>query len=1197
MIEFGLGRRDVLRSGLFGTVAAASGLIGTAAGATGNESVGGAGMDVTLIPADGDFGFNYPYYLYAPAVDDAFNRPLLVEPNNTGTATDDFDVHRESAERLIEYGTPRRIGDELRVPVLVPVFPRPSSDPVSWRHYVHALDTETMQIDSGDLERVDEQLLRMVQHAKELLSVQSYPVAEDIIMNGFSASGTFVNRFTALHPDRVRSVTAGGINGTAILPLEEAEGQTLNYHIGIADLESLTGEAFDRDQWQAVDQLVYMGGDDENDTIPYDDAWNPTQRDIALEVYGEHMQNDRMPYCKSVYEDSGATGRVEVYPNIGHRPVTEELIAFHRKHVVPHFVSFAEPPAIGKETVTVLARAQDDQEYGLRVFSDERGELTDSTHGFDPAVDDRVHVELATPLADDEMVIVELFEAGRTNRNAALTSESAAVHGRVEFVETPAAGDETVRITYDLSSGYSVRDQAMLRLETEQGGAVVLAEVDPGTSETVTLPLEADENGIPLEQGQEVTATIVDDDPQGLDPVATDTITIGAPNEPALSIDVDAERAVVAGDAVTVEIAVRVIGGDADDLTNLPIDCAVDGDVVDTVTVSPSVGETETVSLNVSTDGYDRDELTVSATWGETTDEETVILATPPTEGDGTDADPYRITTGTELAYVDFEPSAHFDLAEDIDLSGFERFVRIGSLREPFSGTFDGHNHEVTGLHLEESVDQFEGIGLFGNVMWGTIRNLHLVDVHVTGDDFVGALVGMAESPTEISRVTVSGTVVGEDNVGGIIGGTTTGEDGEDVVISEAASNANVQGERKVGGIMGQSSGDRITNSYASGVVSGRGDVAGVLGLNVFGGIVSTSYASATLEGDGGGVVANNSDGSVTDSYWDVDTTGVGTSDGGSTALNTDEMTGEDAISTLDGFDFEETWAVTDEYPVLAWEHAFSIQQLSELDTLVAGDTAQVTATVINTGPTPIEEVIEFQFAGEAVERRPVALAADESTTLEFETDTDGLETGVYDYRIVTDAIDHTASVTLVDEDTPVFELNEVAFPESVEENTEAPVSVTIRNRGVAGEQDVVATITDEAGDTVLTDQLVESSLENGERLERTVTLDTAGLSIGEYELTVETDDDSHTRSFQVQAATDSNSDSSSDDSTTGDDDNEIGDDDSTTEDGGAVTGDDHEVDDQSPGFGIAGALAGLAGAGYWLRERVSTDANQENDP
>ncbi|WP_254807822.1 CARDB domain-containing protein [Natronosalvus amylolyticus] len=1181
MIGVDLSRRDVLRSGLLGTVGAASGVIGTA---TGTESAGSTGMDVTLIPADGDFGFNYPYYLYAPAVEDAFDRPILVEPNNTGRSTNNFDAHRESAERLIEHGTPRRIGDELRVPVLVPVFPRPSSSPVDWQHYVHALDAETMQIDSGDLERVDEQLLRMVEHARERLSERSYPVGEDMIMNGFSASGTFVNRFTALHPDRVRSVTAGGINGTATLPLEEAAGRTVDFPIGIADLESLTGEAFDRDQWQAVDQLVYMGGDDENDTIPYDDAWNSGQREIALEVYGEHMQNDRMPYCKSVYEEAGATGRVEVYPNIGHRPVTEELIAFHRKHVVPQFVGFAEPPAIGEETVTVLARAQDTQAYELRVFSDERGELTDAVREFDPAVDDHVQVQLATPLADGEDVTVGLFEPGSANQGAALASETATVHGKVAFVETPVAGDETVTIAYDLSTVYPVREQATLRLDTEQGGASELTALEPGTNETVTLPLEADEHGVPLEQGREVTATIVDADPQGLDPVATDTRTIGAPAEPALSIDVDVERAVLAGEAVTVEIAVRVIGGDSDDLTDLPIECAVEGDVVDTVTVSPSVGETETIALSVPTDGYDRDELTVSATWGETTDEETVILATQPANGDGSAGDPYRITDGTELAYVDFDLSAHFELAEDIDLSGFERFVRIGSLREPFSGTFDGRQHEITGVHIEESVDQFEGIGLFGNLIGGSIENVHLVDVHVTGDDFVGGAVGMAQAPAEISRVTVSGTVVGGDNVGGIIGGTSTGEDGEDVVISETASDASVQGERKVGGIMGQSSGDRITNSYASGSVSGHRDVAGVLGLNVFGGVVSTSYASATLEGDGGGLVANNPEGSVTDSYWDVDATGISISDGGATGLRTEEMTGDDVVTTLSGFDFEETWAVTDEYPVLAWEHAFSIQQLSELDTHVVGEPVEVTVTVANTGPTAIEETLEFRFAGEVVERRPISLDADESTTLEFEADTDGLERGVHEYGVA----HRTASVTLIDADSPVFELTDVAFLESVEKDTEPSLSVTIRNLGVADEQAVVVRVTDDSGDTVLSDRLIEASLESGEYLERTFFLDTAELSIGEYELTVETDDDDYTRTFEVQDTSDDDAETSYDDSVTRPDD-------SVTQDDDSGSRDVSEADDQT-GFGFGSALAGIAGVGYLLKRRMSSATDQENE-
>ncbi|MXV60978.1 hypothetical protein GS429_02665 [Natronorubrum sp. JWXQ-INN-674] len=263
MSDSGINRRDLLKTTAVTTTVTSSGLAVGAVSADGKGrslTASNGELDVTVISADSDAGFNYPYYLYAPATVDEYDRPLLVEPNNTGGTSDSLEDHREAAESLIERQTPRQIADELRVPVLVPVFPRPASDPVDGYHYVHALDVETMQIDGGKLERVDQQLLHMIEHAKAKLADRSYPVADGILMNGFSASGNFVNRFTALHPEIVRSATAGGINGTALLPETEANGHQLNYQVGVADLVSLTGHEFDLEGWQETDQLVYMAG-------------------------------------------------------------------------------------------------------------------------------------------------------------------------------------------------------------------------------------------------------------------------------------------------------------------------------------------------------------------------------------------------------------------------------------------------------------------------------------------------------------------------------------------------------------------------------------------------------------------------------------------------------------------------------------------------------------------------------------------------------------------------------------------------------------------------------------------------------------------------------------------------------------------------------------------------------------------------
>lgn len=291
-------------------------------------------IGVQFVEADSTAGFNYPYFLYTPSVDDDREVSLLVEPNNTGTSADDFAQHRQAAEDLIERGAPRQIADALRVPLVVPVFPRPESDPVDWRYYTHQLDQDTIELDSGPLERIDLQLLAMVDHAiNEQLVDTAYTFREDVMLNGFSASGNFADRFTMLHPDRVLSVTAGGLNGMPLLPLTEAEGHTLPYHVGIADIESITGEAVDRAAVSETNQFLYMGAEDENDTLPYDDAWtSDSLRTIAEDVYGEDMINDRFPTSQSAYQEAGVTAQFRTYEGLGHRPPQlPDLIEYHRR--------------------------------------------------------------------------------------------------------------------------------------------------------------------------------------------------------------------------------------------------------------------------------------------------------------------------------------------------------------------------------------------------------------------------------------------------------------------------------------------------------------------------------------------------------------------------------------------------------------------------------------------------------------------------------------------------------------------------------------------------------------------------------------------------------------------------------------------------------------------------------------------------
>src|SRR5687767_5035793 len=81
------------------------------------------------IPAAPEKGFNFSYLLFVPeAGEEKKYEYLLVETNNTGRTSDDLEVHRTAATALArDSSVGNFVAKALRIPLLVPVFPRPSS--------------------------------------------------------------------------------------------------------------------------------------------------------------------------------------------------------------------------------------------------------------------------------------------------------------------------------------------------------------------------------------------------------------------------------------------------------------------------------------------------------------------------------------------------------------------------------------------------------------------------------------------------------------------------------------------------------------------------------------------------------------------------------------------------------------------------------------------------------------------------------------------------------------------------------------------------------------------------------------------------------------------------------------------------------------------------------------------------------------
>jgi len=283
------------------------------------------------IEADPAKGFNYPYFLLIPRKTPRQQTLyLLVEPNNTGAINDTLAVHERAARAMTNGprgGLGRELARNLGIPLLTPIFPRPAQQ---WKIYTHALDKDAMNA-KGPMQRLDLQLLRMTEDARARLQSLQIPTQPQLLLNGFSASASFVNRFTALHPGRVKAVAGGGLNGLLILPVEKVQGAALPYPLGIANLPSLTGEKFQRRAYQAVTQFYYMGALDDNDAAAYDDAYDEGERQLIYQHLGKAMQPDRWVYCQQTYQSQKVKATFKTYPGIGHATdmvIFNDLLAF-----------------------------------------------------------------------------------------------------------------------------------------------------------------------------------------------------------------------------------------------------------------------------------------------------------------------------------------------------------------------------------------------------------------------------------------------------------------------------------------------------------------------------------------------------------------------------------------------------------------------------------------------------------------------------------------------------------------------------------------------------------------------------------------------------------------------------------------------------------------------------------------------------
>ena len=166
---------------------------------------------------------------------------------------------------------------------------------------------------------------------------------------------------------------------------------------------------------------------------------------------------------------------------------------------------------------------------------------------------------------------------------------------------------------------------------------------------------------------------------------------------------------------------------------------------------------------------------------------------------------------------------------------------------------FDGNGNTISNLFINRPAEN--NMGLFSATNSGMLKNVGLENVTVVGDATVGALVGSARSIISSSYAT--GEVSGRTNVGGLVGSLTS------ATMKETYAAVNVRASGSFAGGLVGFNGGHIYSSYATGAVFAARNAGGLTSFSQYSnrpdfynwlGRIRSSYSTGPVFADNRGV-------------------------------------------------------------------------------------------------------------------------------------------------------------------------------------------------------------------------------------------------------------------------------------------------------------------------------------------------------
>jgi len=220
----------------------------------------------------------------------------------------------------------------------------------------------------------------------------------------------------------------------------------------------------------------------------------------------------------------------------------------------------------------------------------------------------------------------------------------------------------------------------------------------------------------------------------------------------------------------------------------------------------------------------------------------TASAAAPPfSGGDGSFNNPFMITNVSQLQNITANLSAHYILINDIDAlntSGWNSGLgfspigndtdigTIGFQGAKFSGTFNGMGFNISDLFINRTLEDY--MGLFGYIDSGaSISNVSLIQVNITGDQYLGGLIGHTTKGAVVDNCSTQGNISANSITGGLIGYNDDGTIYSSYSQMEITCTGNY-----IGGLIGYNNREIISDCWSFGNISGNNWVGGLIGNN-----------------------------------------------------------------------------------------------------------------------------------------------------------------------------------------------------------------------------------------------------------------------------------------------------------------------------------------------------------------------------